>query len=73
VPSFLDHFRHPNAIGIPIHDLPSSETALVWLSADRSMKIRAFERAARDVLARTELAPRRRTTRGAAAGGQRAA
>jgi DNA-binding transcriptional LysR family regulator len=56
VPSFLDHFRHPNLVGIPIRDLPASETALVWLTTNRSMKIRAFERAARDVLRHTELA-----------------
>jgi DNA-binding transcriptional LysR family regulator len=60
VPSFLDHFQHPNVVGVPIRDLPASETALVWLTANRSLKLKAFERAARDVLAQTELAPRHR-------------
>jgi DNA-binding transcriptional LysR family regulator len=60
VPSFLDHFQHPNLVGIPIRDLPATETALVWLCANRGVKIRAFERAARDVLANTQLAPRGR-------------
>jgi DNA-binding transcriptional LysR family regulator len=59
VPSFLDHFQHPNVVGVPIRDLPASETALVWAAANHSMKIRAFARAARDVLAHTELAPGR--------------
>jgi DNA-binding transcriptional LysR family regulator len=63
VPSFLDHFQHPNLVGVPIRHLPATETALVWLTANGSMKIRAFARAARDVLANTELAPGRRPLR----------
>jgi hypothetical protein len=57
VRSFLDHFQHPNVVGVPIRDMPASETALVRLTDNRSAKIAAFERAAREVLAPTELAP----------------
>jgi len=56
VRSFLDHHSHPGVIGVPIRDLPSSETALVWLTADRRPKIDAFARAAADVIGRTGLA-----------------
>jgi DNA-binding transcriptional LysR family regulator len=59
VRSFLEHHSHPGVTSVPIHDLPPSETALVWLTANRSPKIAAFVRAAEDVLARTELAPSR--------------
>jgi len=37
---------------VPFSDLPPSEAALVWRTADRSPKIEAFVRAATDVLAR---------------------
>ncbi len=50
VPSFLDHYPHPGVVAVPIRDMPVSQTALVWLSRDRSAKIRAFARAANDVL-----------------------
>jgi DNA-binding transcriptional LysR family regulator len=50
VASFLDHFPTPGVTAIPIRDLPPSETALVWLKANRSVKIDAFVRAAADVL-----------------------
>lgn len=59
VRSFLEHHSHPGVTSVPIHDLPPSETALVWLTANRSPKIEAFVRAAEDVLAQTELAPSR--------------
>jgi hypothetical protein len=35
VQSFLDHHSHPGVVSVPIRDLPPSETALVWLSANR--------------------------------------
>lgn len=57
VRSFLEHHNHPGVTTVPIRDLPASETALVWLTANRSPKIRAFARAAADVLVHTELAP----------------
>ncbi|MGN6869010.1 MAG: LysR family transcriptional regulator [Solirubrobacteraceae bacterium] len=50
VRSFLDHHSHPGVISVPIHDLPPSETALVWLTANRGPKIDAFARAASDVI-----------------------
>jgi DNA-binding transcriptional LysR family regulator len=52
VRSFLDHHSHPGVIGVPIRDLPPSETALVWLTADRGPKIDAFARAAAAVIER---------------------
>jgi hypothetical protein len=58
VRSFLDHHNHPGVTWVPIADLPPSETALVWLTANCGPKIEAFVRAADDVLARTELATR---------------
>jgi DNA-binding transcriptional LysR family regulator len=51
VPSFLDHLNHPGITSVPIRDLPPSETALVWLSTNRSEKVAAFARAAAEVLA----------------------
>jgi hypothetical protein len=56
VRSFLDHHSHPGVICVPIRDLPPSETALVWLAANRRPTIEAFARAAADVVAHTELA-----------------
>jgi hypothetical protein len=41
---------------VPISNLPPSQTALAWLTANRSPRIHAFVLAAADVLARTELA-----------------
>jgi DNA-binding transcriptional LysR family regulator len=58
VRSFLDHHTHPGVTSVPIRDLPPSETGLVWLTANRSAKIEAFVRAAEDVLARTQQAPK---------------
>jgi DNA-binding transcriptional LysR family regulator len=54
VRSFLDHLPGPGVKAIPIRDLPPSETALVWLKANRSVKIDAFVRAAADVLGAEE-------------------
>jgi hypothetical protein len=34
VPSFLEHYyRQPGVVGVPIGDMPPSETALAWLSS----------------------------------------
>jgi DNA-binding transcriptional LysR family regulator len=52
VRSFVEHYHSPGVVGVPIRDLPPSETALVWLTARENGKIRAFARAAADVLAR---------------------
>ncbi len=53
VRSFLDHHSHPGVVSVRIRDLPPSETALVWLTANRGPKIDAFCRAAADVVAHT--------------------
>jgi DNA-binding transcriptional LysR family regulator len=51
VPSFLEHYPHPGVTSVPIRDLPSSRTALVWLTAQHSARHEAFAQAAEDVLA----------------------
>lgn len=56
VRSFVEHLSHPGIASVPIRDLPPSETALAWLTDNRSPKIQALAHAARDVLAQTELA-----------------
>jgi DNA-binding transcriptional LysR family regulator len=56
VQSVADQWAHPNTTYVTISDLPPSETALVWLTANRSPKIDTFVRAAAEVLADTELA-----------------
>jgi DNA-binding transcriptional LysR family regulator len=61
VGSFLDHFPSPGVTAIPIRDLPPSQTALVWLKGNRSVKIEAFAGAAADVLGANE--PTRRVGR----------
>jgi DNA-binding transcriptional LysR family regulator len=53
--AFFDHHSHPGVTSVPIRDLPPSETALVWLTDNQSVKISAFVRAAEDVLARTSV------------------
>jgi len=55
VRSFLIHHSHPGVVSVPIRDLPPSETALVWLTANRRPRIDAFARAAADVIEHSEL------------------
>jgi DNA-binding transcriptional LysR family regulator len=50
---FLDYYPHPDVIAVPIRDLPSSQTALVWLRTNRSQKVTAFADVAREVLQST--------------------
>lgn len=42
VPSYLVFHPHPATVGIPIEDLPPSETALAWLAGQSSPAVRAF-------------------------------
>jgi DNA-binding transcriptional LysR family regulator len=56
VPYFLEHHAHPDVTSVPIDGLPPSQTALAWLTANRSPAIWVFARAAAEVLGRTELA-----------------
>jgi DNA-binding transcriptional LysR family regulator len=51
VTSFLEHYNGPPVVAVPFSDLPASEAALVWRTADRNPKTHAFIRAAADVLA----------------------
>ena len=46
VPSFLDHHAHPAVTSVPISDLPSSQTALVWLAANTAPNVAAFAQTA---------------------------
>ena len=48
--SFLEHYNGPPVAAVPFSDLPATEAALVWRTADRSPKTQAFVRAAADVL-----------------------
>jgi DNA-binding transcriptional LysR family regulator len=50
VRSFLDHFPGNGVKAVPIRDLPPSETVLIWLKTNHSVKIDAFARATADVL-----------------------
>lgn len=50
-PSFAEYFGHPSIKYIPIADMPTSKTGLVWRRRDSNPRLRAFIRVARDVLA----------------------
>lgn len=50
VPSFLNHHIHPGVTGVPISDLPPSQTALAWVAANAAPKVAAFARIAATVL-----------------------
>ena len=50
VASFPNHCALHGIAHVPISDLPPSETAIVWLSTNRSEISRAFAQAAADVL-----------------------
>jgi hypothetical protein len=52
----VEYLGNPGVRAIPIRDLPPSQTALAWLTSNRSPRLDAFVRAASDVLADTELA-----------------
>jgi len=54
VPYFLEHHGHPDVTSVPIDGLPPSQTALAWLTSNRSAAVQAFARTAADVLSRTE-------------------
>jgi DNA-binding transcriptional LysR family regulator len=54
VASFLEHYPNPGVTSVPIRDLPPSETALVWLRSNESVKVKALARAADDVLGSLE-------------------
>jgi DNA-binding transcriptional LysR family regulator len=67
VRSFLDHHPGSGVKAIPLHDLPPSETALIWRKDRSSVKIDAFVRAADDVL-RTNARGGKPTTAATSAG-----
>jgi DNA-binding transcriptional LysR family regulator len=50
VGSTVEYVANPGLVAVPIRDLPPSETALVWLASNRSVRVAAFVRAATDVL-----------------------
>ncbi|MGN6872715.1 MAG: LysR family transcriptional regulator [Solirubrobacteraceae bacterium] len=56
VPSHVEFMAHPGIASVPISDLPPSETALAWLTANLSPLTQALALAAADVLAHTDLA-----------------
>ncbi len=51
VTSFLEHYKGPRIVVVPLSDLPPAEAVLVWRTADDRAKTLAFARAARGVLA----------------------
>jgi DNA-binding transcriptional LysR family regulator len=51
VASLLAYLNHPEITCIEVSDLPPSETALVWLTANSSLAVEAFVRVAAGVLA----------------------
>jgi len=59
IASFLDYYPDETIVAIPIRDLPPSETALIWLTSNRSPRADAFIRAATNVLDQTTLPIRR--------------
>lgn len=50
VPSFAEHFGHPDIVQVPIFDLRPSRTALVWRRRDPNPRLREFISVAREVL-----------------------
>lgn len=56
VASYLSYYADQRVTALPITDLPVSETAVVWLTNNRSRKVHAFVSTAATVLAQTELA-----------------
>jgi DNA-binding transcriptional LysR family regulator len=66
VGSLLDYSAHPGVTSVPINGMPASKTALVWLTARESVKVKAFARAAADVLERPPSASTRRPPPGSA-------
>jgi DNA-binding transcriptional LysR family regulator len=59
VASFLEHHRNPGVTAVPIRDLPPSETALVWLRSNETVKVRALVQTAHDVLGSRERVSKR--------------
>lgn len=53
ISSFPDHFRHPGVTFVPIRDLPSMQAGLVWRKSAATAAVRAFARAAAEVLSST--------------------
>jgi DNA-binding transcriptional LysR family regulator len=53
VASFADHFAHPSIRCVPITDLPTWTTALVWRRGDHAPRLRAFIATAEALLGAT--------------------
>jgi DNA-binding transcriptional LysR family regulator len=70
VASFLQYYVDDGVVAVPIRDLPPSETALVWLSADRSQKVIAFARTAAEILASCDPALKPSATKTARSAGE---
>jgi len=71
VGSLLDYSAHPGVTSVPINGMPASKTALVWLTAQESVKVKAFARAAADVLERGPGSSTRRPPQGVPPAGLR--
>ncbi|MFZ0091514.1 MAG: LysR family transcriptional regulator [Solirubrobacteraceae bacterium] len=58
VPAFLTSFGHPGIVGVPIANLPPSESALVWLRRNPDPMVTEFGRTASAVLEASQPARR---------------
>ncbi|TCC45430.1 LysR family transcriptional regulator [Kribbella pittospori] len=64
VPSFAQYFGQPGITYIPISDMPSVRSGLVWRRRDVNPRLREFVRATRAILATARDAQRKRSTAG---------
>jgi hypothetical protein len=56
VTSFPVHYSHPEVTHIPMHGLPTMESALVWVTTRESAAIRGFAAVAAEVVSAPSLA-----------------
>ncbi len=63
VPSFATYYGEPGVVYVPITDLPSLQSALVWMRQPSNPLVVSFEQVARSVLARPPTAAARHPAR----------
>lgn len=55
VPSFLQHWGHPNIVAVPLDGMPPLRSALLWRRATTDARIGAFVEVARETLGAEQL------------------